>query len=104
MLKNVSTSIEIPNHQRVASLKTGVVLESTSSDTDATMESPSSDESASPREIPVNLDEEHITDEDGEKVQELLKKWDKVFAFSSTELGKAEGINHTIHLTDNVPD
>ena len=68
-----------------------------------TMESPSSEESALPREIPVNLDEEHITDEDREKVQELLKKWDKVFVFSSTELGKVEGIKHSIHLTDNVP-
>ena len=38
-LKNVSsTIIEIPNRQRVASLKTGVVLQSTSSGTDATME------------------------------------------------------------------
>lgn len=104
MLKNVSsTSIEIPNRQRVASLKSGVVLEPTSSDSDATLGSQSSEESASPREISVKLDEEHITDEDREKVQELLKKWNTVFAFSSIELGKAEGVKHSIHLTDNVP-
>ena len=96
VLKNITArTIEIPVRQRVASLKTGVILDTSSQP--ATSIEPSLME-----KIQVNLDESNITEEQREKVQELLQRWHKVFAFSSTELGKAEGVEHHIRLTDDV--
>lgn len=93
MLQNVTArTIEISRRQQVACMKSGIILETcnggnTSTSSSVPGEEPCVDSAASGEgaEIKVNLGDD-LTEEENEKVQQVLQKWKEVFAFSSTEL------------------
>ena len=97
VLKNVTNrSIEIPPRQRVASLQSATILEPSG------LPQPDNVQQDI-KEIPVSLEECNLTDEEMEMVKCTLLKWKDVFAHSSTELGLAKDVKHSINLTDPVP-
>ena len=99
VLRNLTDrTITIPPRQRVASLQSAKIMELGQDPA-----SPAVDESKYEEEIHVHLEESNITPEDKVKVQAMLRKWKPVFASSSTELGTAKGVKHSIKLTDPVP-
>lgn len=55
------------------------------------------------RDVPVDLDQTDLSEEQKAEVREMLKKYSHAFAFSKSELGTAEGVFHRIRLTDEQP-
>ena len=110
-LRNLAArSIEIPPGQRIASLQHSTILDATGLSKDTALvhgvanSEPSLEKDLlSVKEIPVHLEESTLTEAQKEEVQKTLLKWRDVFAFTSTELGKAKDIRHKIVLTDNQP-
>ena len=100
LINQTSHTIVIPKHQKIAEVHQASVVSDEFShevlgDTASTPE---------PRKnIPVDLDEELLTSEQRDMVQNVLQEWSDVFAFSSTELGNAKGTKHHINLSDETP-
>lgn len=51
----------------------------------------------------VDISQDLLTEEQRKQVADMLERWTGVFAASSIELGKAQGVYHEIKLTDEVP-
>ena len=97
VLRNVtSRSIEIPPRQKIAVLQSATVLASVG-------QHHQEEDSTDVKEIDVSIEKENLSNEELEQVQKMLRKWENVFAHSSTELGLAKGVKHGIQLSDNVP-
>ena len=105
-LKNISTkAITIPKNQFIAMWCQGAVLEeagSRSGPSQATVSTTAANGS-SDSQVRVNLDDSLLTESQKLEVDKLLNQWREAFAFSSTELGNAKGVKHSIRLTDEKP-
>lgn len=52
---------------------------------------------------PVNLDDTSLTEEQRKQASDLLRRMSHVFASSDKDLGCSSGVQHEIHLSDEVP-
>ena len=105
-IKNISTkAITIPKNQFIAMCCQGAILDDggfisgpiqASANTTAVNGSTDS-------HVKVDLDDALLTESQKHEVEELLNRWREAFAFSSTELGNAKGVKHSIQLTDEKP-
>ena len=96
--------VYIPKLQQVAIVQPARAIEvsglgsrtSTSSSVEEVLKS-------QPRDVPVNLEDTDLTEDQKQEVLDLLKTYSDVFAFSKSELGTAKGLKHGIKLTDSTP-
>lgn len=103
--------VHIPKLQKIATVQSARAVEvhvsgssaDEVSDVEKTDHLGDSEEHASHRDVPVNLDDTDLTEEQKADVQELLRRYSDVFAFSKSELGTAKGVKHSIRLTDPTP-
>lgn len=112
LLNMTDHEVQIPKLQKIATIQPARVIDHNIS---ASREVPSqevpekkgvetsSPGSSQPRDVPVNLDDTDLTEEQKTEVMELLRKYSDVFAFSKSELGTAKGVKHSIRLTDPHP-
>ena len=126
LLNITDREVKIPKLQRIASVQPTRTIElyvsSTTSASEYTFVSDSTstytnkEDSASqsssqppspppgvPKDVPVQLDDTDLTENQKSGVQDLLRRYSNVFAFSKSELSTAKGTKHSIRLTDPQP-
>ena len=96
-LLNVSTkTIEIPKRQRIATFQKTVCIAESGQHTDE-------EEICNNRTIDVTSGNQALTEQQKIEINNLVHKWNDVFAATTIELGHAKGVKHDIHLTDDTP-
>ena len=96
-LYNVSKQVvEIPKRQRIATFTKAVFL------AEAEKKKPGAKETGT-QKVEIDLGDSELSSEQKRQVEELLGKWNGVFATTVTELGDAKGVEHAINLTDETP-
>ena len=98
LVNQTSRTLVIPKRQKIAEVHQASVISDQFKHVEmtASAQEPKSD-------IPVDLDEDLLNEQQKSKIQEVLQQYSDVFAFSSTELGNAKETKHQIKLTDNTP-
>ena len=102
--------VHIPKLQKIATVQPARAIEvHTSSEQVKESCMPTSDSTAAAtdstqvQDVPVDLEDTDLTEDQRCQVKDLLRRYSDVFASSKMELGTAKGIKHGIKLTDPHP-